>query len=83
MGKITQSTLVPLSFIAFVFVAAFWFSEVRSQTQNNTDKIETVKVQSMKIDIKLDEIAERLSRIEGRLGDINSNLRGNPNGKKY
>lgn len=70
MPKITQTTLVPLSFIVVIFGVAFWMSELRSATVRNVSDIDQLKSQSDKIDLKLDEMNERLSRIEGKLGNI-------------
>jgi len=75
MKQITNSTLVPISFMVIVFLAALWLTDVRCVTELNAKEIVAVKIKYDKVDNKLNEISDRLSRIEGRLEYMNKNLK--------
>lgn len=71
MSKITENTLVPLSLMATILGAGAWLTVVWYQGNANATAIMEIKTEvkekSNKLDDKLDEIVQRLSRIEGKL----------------
>ena len=59
--------MLPVSFITILAGGIFWLTSMFSQVSANTSDISFLKDDAKQILIKLDDIQQRLSRIEGKL----------------
>jgi len=65
--KITSSTLLPMSSIAIIATAIGWLMSAHADVKHNIDDIAALKVDNKDVHHKLDDIIQRLSRIEGKI----------------
>lgn len=69
--KITENTLIPISLVISLVGLSSWISVVGSQVSANAEDIKQIqedrKTLARRQSDKLDDISQRLSRIEGLL----------------
>ena len=74
-ASITKSTLIPLSIVSSLLMAAFWVSSFWVRLGETEAKVEKVEVKTSQREEDLQkfekEIIERLSRIEGAIQEKN------------
>lgn len=72
--KITESTLIPISFVVSLVGGVFWLTTIYSQSNANAVEITEIKSKQEVLVQTLNEkqtlMLDRLSRIEGRLENI-------------
>ena len=70
MTKITEKTLIPLSLVISIVGGVFWLTTMWADTQANALTIEKIEFKQEKFSRavvdKLDDIKDRLARIEER-----------------
>lgn len=65
VGKtITEKTLVPLSLVVTLVTGAMWVKDVAAKGDASSSRVDRLVSQTDKIFEKLNEVAERLTRIE-------------------
>lgn len=67
MSKITSSTLISLPVIAMLIGGLLWLTDVSATGKLNKQQLQTQDKVMTKIDRKMDDVIERLSRIEGKI----------------
>ena len=67
MSKITSSTLISLPVIAMLIGGLLWLTDVSATGKLNKQKLDTQDKIMTKVDMKMDDVIERLSRIEGKI----------------
>lgn len=65
--KITQNTLIPISSLVLVASAVGYISMAYSEIKHNAEAIKTLQTERIETHKKLDDIIQRLSRIEGKM----------------
>jgi len=68
IGKITESTLIPLSLLAVLAGGIFWLSTLYAEVRTNSAAVAEMKMTQADGYKSLQSIDQRLSRIEGKLG---------------
>lgn len=71
INQITDTTLIPLSFLTVIVGGVFWFTTMYNQTQASAREIEKIQEKQAKIESDYQAsqllIIDKLARIEGRL----------------
>jgi hypothetical protein len=67
MSRITSNTLISLPVIAALIGGLLWLTDVSATGKLNRQKLTSQDRVMSKIDDKLDEVIQRLSRIEGKM----------------
>lgn len=74
ISKITENTLLPISLVVVLIGGVFWLTSIYNQTVANAQDIlniqETQDIMIEKLTEKQTLMLDRLSRIEGRLENI-------------
>lgn len=68
MKTLSETTLIPISFLLVLLIGSVWVSDVKSSTDNNKQDIARLEKEQKDINNILRSIDQRLSRIEGHLG---------------
>jgi hypothetical protein len=68
MGKITESTLVPISLVLVLIGATAWASAIHTDVVRAGESIKQLEGKQDEYIRTIQKIDERLSRIEGQLG---------------
>lgn len=68
LKKISEDTLIPLSFIVVLSGGVFWITSMYSEVKANTQSIQELKETNEAYIRTVQSIDSRLSRIEGKLG---------------
>jgi len=71
MAKITEKTLIPVSIVAVLIAGVFWLGALMAEVKSNSKALEENKLIKLRIFQKLNDISQRLSRIEGMLSENN------------
>ena len=74
VNELTAKTLIPLSSIGIVATIIIWVSLTYARVETNTEKILEVKNGEQLIITKLDDISQRLAKIEGFLSHVSEHL---------
>ena len=64
---ITNKTMIPLSAVAAVWLATSWVMEIKASTEKNSMMIKKHDENVEKVMVKLDNVHERLVKIEQSL----------------
>lgn len=74
INKITENTLLPVSLVVILVGGVFWLTTLYNQTVSNAQDISAIETKQDLLTKELTEkqslILDRLSRIEGRLENI-------------
>jgi len=65
--KITTNTSVSISLVIILIGGVLWLTDVSATGKINKLELQNQKTLFLKVDDKLDEVIERLSRIEGKI----------------
>lgn len=76
VNKISNKTLIPLSSIGVIITIMIWVMSLYSKVEYNEDKIKALDDNNKVVNSKLDDISQRLSKIEGFLIHMSKQLRG-------
>lgn len=72
VGKITEGTLIPISFVCVLAGGIVWLTALASDTKMTKQQVEEINQKQDSYMSEIRKVDERLSRIEGKLG-INLN----------
>lgn len=64
LQKFTENTLVPVSMVIALIGGIGWLTMVYANGVSNTEKVASLETKSEKVTEKLDDIIQRLIRIE-------------------
>ena len=67
MSRITSNTLISLPVIGMLIGGLLWLTDVSATGKLNKQQLDTQDKVMTKIDRKMDDVIERLSRIEGKI----------------
>lgn len=74
-SRITMNTLIPISIVGFIAMGAAWVATVQATTLDNADSIQQIinrrDHQHDNIEVQLDTMNQKLSRIEGFIENLN------------
>ena len=65
--EISESTLLPISFVIILFGFVAWLTNLHANTTANGGDITEIKQSQIIYNDKLDQVLEKLNRIEGFL----------------
>lgn len=76
-SRITMNTLIPISIVGFIAMGAAWLANVQATTLDNSNSIQKIidrrDHQHDNIEVQLDNMNQKLSRIEGFIESLNRN----------
>lgn len=68
MGKITESTLIPLSLVILLGGGIAWAATLNAKASSNERALDEIKAMQFQYNQNMEEVGERLARIEGAMG---------------
>jgi len=75
--KLTDKTLIPLSSIGIIAAVMVWVLSLYSRVEYNEGKVIELNENNKIVNVKLDDISQRLSKIEGFLVHLTEQLKEN------
>lgn len=70
LSMISEKTLIPLSLVLILSGGIFWLSSMDARTSSNAAAIERAEKKEDSLSDKMQEVSNRLSRIEGKLDRV-------------
>jgi hypothetical protein len=65
--NLSEKTLLPISLVGCIILGTLWIADLRGDCNENSNKVFKLEETVAKSDIKIDQMAEQLSRMEAQL----------------